>query len=67
MIGICRVTVTTELKIMKIEVFYDPDTFIQVLQGKKDGNELKDGQAILGNIQKTALNKITEGTQQKKA
>ena len=58
--GLCRVEVTEQLKINKIEVFYDPDTFIEVLKGEKDVESVRNGKAILGEVGKTAVEKILD-------
>eukprot|EP00092_Neocalanus_flemingeri_P103584 GFUD01132585.1.p1 GENE.GFUD01132585.1~~GFUD01132585.1.p1 ORF type:complete len:403 (+),score=92.16 GFUD01132585.1:187-1395(+) len=50
MYGVCRVTVNQELKIQKIEVYYDPETFIKALEGKVKPSELKAGNALLGDV-----------------
>eukprot|EP00092_Neocalanus_flemingeri_P008277 GFUD01008923.1.p1 GENE.GFUD01008923.1~~GFUD01008923.1.p1 ORF type:complete len:271 (-),score=67.76 GFUD01008923.1:85-897(-) len=51
MYGMCRVTVNQELKIQKIEVYYDPETFLGALEGKVDPSELKAGKAIIGDVE----------------
>ena len=33
MFGLCRVTVNPDLKIQKIEAFFDPETFLRALEG----------------------------------
>ena len=49
MYGMCRVTVTEELKIQSIEAFFDPETFLQALEGKPGKlEECRGGQALLG-------------------
>ena len=58
MYGLLRVTVNDEMKIQLIEVFYDPETFIQVMEGKKSLDELKNGVAIIGKVEKTAVEKL---------
>ena len=50
MYGLARVTVSEELKIQKIEVFFDPETFIKACEGRLKPTELKGGRSILGDI-----------------
>ena len=57
MYGLLRITLNEEMKIKLLEVFYDPDTFIEVMEGRRSPKELKDGVSILGNIKKTAIEK----------
>ena len=59
MFGMGRVTVDPEtLKIGKIEVFFDPDTFMKTLEGEKDSSETARGQTLLGDVSSTAIEKI---------
>ena len=51
MFGVARVTVNEDLKIQKIEVYYNPETFIRACEGKLKPTELKGGRAILGDIE----------------
>ena len=51
MFGIGKVTVNEELKIQKIEVYYDPETFIKACEGRLKPNELKGGRSLLGDIE----------------
>ena len=49
MFGLCRVTVNPDLKIQKIEAFFDPETFLRALEG--DEAKLRmcgGGKALLG-------------------
>ena len=55
--GILRVTVNDELKIGKIEAFYDPEAFLHTMEGKQDSKDLHGGQALLGNTGTTAIAK----------
>ena len=49
MFGLCRVTVSEALKIQKIEAFFDPETFLQALEGKEGRLEMcREGKALLG-------------------
>ena len=49
MFGLCRVTVSKELKIQMIEAFFDPETFLQALEGEAGKLEMcRDGKALLG-------------------
>ena len=59
MFGMCRVTVDKNLKICKIEAFFDPDSFLCVLEGKLDAKELSSGQKLIGDISKTAIKKAS--------
>ncbi len=62
MYGLCRVTVNDELKIEKIEAFFDPDTFLQALEGKEGTMEkLGGGQAIIGSNTGCPLMKRADG------
>ena len=60
MYGMCRVTVSEELKIQKIEAYFDPETFIQALEGKVKPEELKAGKVILGDVECPFVNKDTK-------
>ena len=49
MFGLCRVTVNGDLKIQKIEAFFDPETFLRALQGEEGKREMcAGGKALLG-------------------
>ena len=49
MFGLCRVTVNGDLKIQKIEAFFDPETFLRALQGDEGKREMcAGGKALLG-------------------
>ena len=48
MYGLARVTVNEELKIQKIEVFYDPETFIKACEGRLKPTELKGARSLIG-------------------
>ena len=49
MFGLCRVTVSDELKIQKIEAFFDPETFLRALEGEEGKLDMcRDGKALLG-------------------
>jgi hypothetical protein len=61
--GMCRVTVNNSLKITKIEVFYDPQTFMEALEGKVDVEECKYGKAIIGDIRTLATEKYFANTE----
>ena len=49
-IGICRAEVNSDMKIQKIEMFHDLQSFIKVLDGTLPASELGSGKAILGDI-----------------
>ena len=51
MYGVAKCTVTEELKIQTIEVFYDPDSFIKACEGTIKPSELRGGRAILGDVE----------------
>ena len=57
MFGLCRVTVNEDLKIQKIEVYYNPGTFIRALEGKLKPGELSAGKAILGDVERPFVGK----------
>jgi hypothetical protein len=42
------VKVNNELKIQKTEVFYKPEEFLEVLEGKRSNNEISNGKSIIG-------------------
>ncbi|CAF0836041.1 unnamed protein product [Brachionus calyciflorus] len=46
--GFAVVTVNDNLKIQFIEIFYDPNTYLEVLQRKKSADELINGKPIVG-------------------
>ena len=49
MFGLLRATVNNNLKIQMLEVFYDPETFLQALEGKAGKMEMcGDGKALVG-------------------
>jgi len=50
MFGLARVGVTEDLKIQKIEVFYDPETFIKVMEGRLKPVEMEGGKALIGDV-----------------
>ena len=50
MFGVARVTLNEEMKVQKMEVFYDPETFIKACEGRLKPSDLKGGRAILGDI-----------------
>lgn len=55
--GLCRVTVNDQLKIQKLEVFYDPDSFLTTLECNKDSSEQAQGQSLVGDTRQTAIEK----------
>lgn len=57
MYGLLRVTVNDNLKIQIIEAFYDPDSFLEVLEGTKSPGELKNAIALIGDVSKLATEK----------
>ncbi len=59
--GMGRVTVDPEtLKIGKIESFFDPDSLLKVMEGKMDSSDIADAQYLIGDLKKTAIEKMTE-------
>ncbi len=57
MYGILRVTVNNDLKIKKIEAFFDGKSFLEAMEGKVDPNELRHGGALLGDTTTTPIEK----------
>ena len=51
MYGLARVRVSEELKIQKIEVFFDPETFIKACEGRLKPTELKGGRSLIGDVE----------------
>ena len=51
MYGLARATVTADLKIQKIEVFFDPETFIKACEGRLKPTELKGGRSLIGDVE----------------
>ena len=43
-----------------LQVFLNNDTFLDVLEGNKESNSLKGGNALLGDVSKTAIEKLDE-------
>ena len=59
MFGMCRVGVDSNLKIGKIEAFFDPESFLRVLEGSLDPTEISMGKTMIGDVSKTAIEKST--------
>lgn len=55
--GMLRVTVNSDLKIQKIEAYFDGKSFLETMEGKIDPSELRGGRAFLGDTTKTAIEK----------
>ena len=51
MYGLTRATVNDQLKIQKLEVFFDPESFIKTMEGRLKPSDLKGGKAIIGDIE----------------
>jgi len=51
MYGLARVSVSEQLKIQKIEVFFDPETFIKACEGRLKPTELKGGRSLIGDVE----------------
>ena len=60
MFGLCRAEVTAEMKIGRLEVFYDPATFLRVLLQEEHPRVLRAGRALIGDVTKTALERSRE-------
>jgi len=48
MYGLCLATVNTDLKIQRLQVFYKPESFFDVLLGKARPDTLSGGKALVG-------------------
>jgi hypothetical protein len=48
MYGLAVVVVNQKLKIQNIEIFYKPEEFLEVLEGKRDENDLRHAKTIMG-------------------
>ncbi|CAB4029090.1 Hypothetical predicted protein [Paramuricea clavata] len=55
--GMLRVTVNSDLKIQKIEAYFDGTSFLEAMEGKVDPNELRHGRALLGDTTTPAIEK----------
>lgn len=55
--GMLRVTVNSDLKIQKIEAYFDGTSFLEAMEGKVDPNELCHGRALLGDTTTPAIEK----------
>ncbi len=53
----CRVGVDSSLKIGKIEAFFDPESFLRVLEGSLDASEISMGKTLIGDVSRTAIEK----------
>ena len=59
MFGIARIEVDPDtLKIGTIEIFFDPESFMRTMKGEKDPEELARGQDLIGDVTRTAIEKI---------
>lgn len=58
--GLCRVIVNEKLKIQKLEIFMNNDTFLEALEGKRDATSLSNGTDLIGDATKTAIAKQDE-------
>ena len=58
MFGLLRATVNDELKIQKLEVFYDPTTFLRVLEGSEDKEACSHARSLIGDISTLAMEKL---------
>ena len=50
MYGYCVVSVNDKLKIQDIEVYYKPEEFLEVLEGKKDVGDLLKDNSLVGSV-----------------
>ena len=50
--GVLRVTVNKDLKIQKIEAYYDAESFLAALEGKHPPEKLRNGRMLLGETNK---------------
>ena len=58
MFGLLRATVNEELKIQKLEVFYDPDTFLGVLEGSIEKERSSQGRNVSGDFSTLATQRV---------
>ena len=59
MYGLLRATVNDELKIQKLEVFYDPTTFLRVLEGSEEKEACSQARSLIGDISTLATEKLS--------
>eukprot|EP00747_Dinoflagellata_sp_TGD_P167952 gnl/TRDRNA2_/TRDRNA2_193315_c0_seq1.p1 gnl/TRDRNA2_/TRDRNA2_193315_c0~~gnl/TRDRNA2_/TRDRNA2_193315_c0_seq1.p1 ORF type:complete len:307 (-),score=86.10 gnl/TRDRNA2_/TRDRNA2_193315_c0_seq1:63-983(-) len=62
MYGWATATVSADLKLKDVEVFYNPEEFLEVMEGKKSPDVLNTGKSVLG-PQIEFLKKLDNGTQ----
>ena len=48
MFGFGVATVDDQLRLVDVDIFYKPETFLEVLRGDKDASELRSGRDLLG-------------------
>ena len=48
MFGFGVATVDDQLRLVDVDIFYKPETFLEVLRGDKDASELRSGSDLLG-------------------
>eukprot|EP00962_Isochrysis_galbana_P028572 scaffold9047_cov139-Isochrysis_galbana.AAC.1 len=48
MFGFGVAKVNDKLQLIDVDIFYKPETFIQVLRGERKADDLKNGQDIMG-------------------
>ena len=58
MFGFAIVKVSAELKIQDIKIFYEPESFIEVLEGKKDAKELYSAKRLIGDVTCPFISKV---------
>ena len=60
MYGLCRVIVNEDLKIQKLELFLNNETFLEALEGKRTPESLIKGIEDIGNVSETAIDRLEE-------
>ena len=58
MFGFAVVKVNEELKIQDIKIYYEPESFLEVLEGKKDAKELQFAKRLVGDLTCPFINKV---------
>ena len=48
--GFCMVDVNDKLKIQNVEVYYKPEEFLEVLEGKRDIEDLQKDKSLVGSV-----------------
>jgi len=50
MFGLGRIGLNEDLKVQRMEIFYDPETFIKVMEGRLKPVEMEGGKALVGDV-----------------